>query len=232
MCVGMVMLTYMFLRYLQQFDRETIKQEVADREVRGAEAVVGGNCSIITQGCLCVLGSEAVYGFCDLQAAQSPTAMHTFLPILLLAAFTGCMVAACIMDLECCMIYNYVWWIGGVVGIAFLCLRVPNVKELLVYVLLQETLFAGMYGRADCHAFVVCAMVEAAYGMGMREYLIHMLLAFGLLAVVQGVRRNIGKDGNLKQPVAFLPYITVSFWVIMFLYVFLKDFLVYLFIHY
>jgi hypothetical protein len=38
-----------------------------------------------------------------------------------------------------------------------------------------------------------------------------MAFAFGALAALQLLRRNIDKRGNLKQPVAFLPYISASF---------------------
>ena len=88
--------------------------------------------------------------------------------------------------------------------------------ELFLFILLQEVGFAKLYGRADCHAFVACAMLERALGMGMKEYLTHMLLAYIFLAIVQGAKRNIGRDGNLKKPIPFLPYITVSFWVLIY----------------
>ena len=68
-----------------------------------------------------------------------------------------------------------------------------------------------MYGRADCYAFCVCAMAETACGMGFAEYLFHMLIAFGILAMVQFARRNIDTKGNLKHPVPFIPYIAAAF---------------------
>lgn len=76
---------------------------------------------------------------------------------------------------------------------------------------LQFMLFARMYGKADCYAFCVCAIAGASLGMGFPDYLWQMLLALCLLFPVQLLRRNIGKSGNLKQPVAFLPYITLAF---------------------
>ena len=87
--------------------------------------------------------------------------------------------------------------------------------SLLLFGLLQEKIFSRMYGRADCHAFLICALTECAMGFRMKEYLLHMLLALFLLVVVQAIRKNIGKNGNLKKAVPFMPYITISFWLVM-----------------
>ena len=151
----------------------------------------------------------------------------------LLGIFAGGLLAACIMDMRYCYVYNYVWWAGGAAGIGILVLSLwerlqhwatESVKSissndavevlgsLVIFVLLQELFFCRFYGRADCHAFVVCALAEGALGIPMKGYLIHMLLAFGILAIVQLIHGNVGADGNLKSPVPFLPYIAVSFW--------------------
>lgn len=45
-----------------------------------------------------------------------------------------------------------------------------------------------------------------------------MVIAFLLLTVVQAFRRNIGRRGSLKRSVAFIPYITVSFWILISLF--------------
>ena len=42
-----------------------------------------------------------------------------------------------------------------------------------------------------------------------------MLLALFLLIVVQAMQKNIRNDGNLIEAVPFLPYITVSFWLVL-----------------
>ncbi len=143
--------------------------------------------------------------------------------LLLLSVFSGCLLMACVTDKRFCRVYNFTWWLGGGAGLLLLLLYILERKRtlhgtmellfpLLVFGLLQELFFCRLYGRADSHAFLTCSMVECALGMGMKEYLLHMLLAFGLLAVVQMLRHNIGRDGNLKQPIAFLPYITIAFW--------------------
>lgn len=129
-----------------------------------------------------------------------------------LSVVAGCLIFACITDCKVCEVYRFVWWIAGGCGVFCLQQNKENIPELVFFCLLQEIFFCWFYGRADCHAFVICAMVQFGMGMGLREYLIHMLLAFGGLAVIQLFRNNINGKGNLKQPVAFLPYITVSFW--------------------
>lgn len=147
----------------------------------------------------------------------------TFIKCILMSVFGGCLLMACITDGKNCKVYNYTWWLGGGAGVLLLihCVfeqegmrgDIRNwLPELLCFGIIQEYFFSRMYGKADCHAFVACAIIECALGMGLKAFLIHMLLAFGLLAGVQLVRRNIGKNGNLKHPVPFLPYITVSFW--------------------
>lgn len=131
----------------------------------------------------------------------------------LLGIVTGCLLAACVMDVKESSVYQFVWWIGGGAGCLLLlcqCVGYGVLLQMLLFCLLQELFFAKMYGRADCHAFSVCSMIGAAFGLELSGFLIHMLLAFGLLGVVQGLRHNIAGNGNLKRPVPFLPYISVA----------------------
>jgi len=118
-------------------------------------------------------------------------------------------------------VYQLTWWIATVpaAGLFWKSLKIASLQTfdtkrilgLILYLLLQEMWFCRFYGRADCHAFSYCAMVEYALGGNLLCYLMHMAMAFFLLFVVQGGRRNIDRNGNLKQSVAFLPYITISF---------------------
>lgn len=142
---------------------------------------------------------------------------------LLLSLFLGCLLLACVTDLAICQVYNFVWWIAGVAGgLLFLerLFMAPKeneflASELMVFCVIQLIVFGRLYGRADCYAFCVCAVMEAALGIGLKGFLIHMLFSFGLLAVKQAVGRNIGPDGNLRRPVPFLPYITAGMYLVL-----------------
>lgn len=147
------------------------------------------------------------------------------LPRLLLSLFIGCLLLACVTDLAICQVHNFVWWIAGSAGglLFFIRLRrVPEgyghlVSELTVFCIIQLVFFGRLYGRADCYAFCVCAVMEAALGIGLKGFLVHMLFSLGLLAVKQAICRNIGHDGNLRRPVPFLPYITAGMYLVLFL---------------
>lgn len=90
------------------------------------------------------------------------------------------------------------------------CITVGAVIELLIFCLLQLILFRRFYGESDCIAFSVCALYISASGKGLSEHIYLMAVTYILLAVVQGVRRNINRRGNLKEPVALLPYIAAA----------------------
>lgn len=141
---------------------------------------------------------------------------------LCLVTFVGCLIFACVTDLLCSQVYNFTWWIAYVSQGLLLWrliwtngIAVSDGRGMLVELALfcgVQLLVAGrIYGRADSYAFCACALCGACHGMGMAEYLKQMLWAYLLLFVVQAVRRNISANGNLKKPVPFLPYITISF---------------------
>lgn len=123
----------------------------------------------------------------------------------------------CITDIKSRMVYNFTWWTGGLAAGVLLWRSLEAGQpaavlwQLSVYMILQLALFSRLYGRADCYAFCVCAVAEASFGMRLADHLMLMLTALILLFPVQLWRRNIGKDGNLRQPVAFLPYIMSAF---------------------
>lgn len=137
---------------------------------------------------------------------------------LLLAVFAGCLLFACLTDIKECYVYQFVWWLAGAAGGILLLLhwRKASLISLLVYFLLQEFFFRRCYGRADCHAFAVSAVMLCALGGGMTAYWMHMLLAFACLGVVQMSSHNVTRKGQLKRAVPFLPYITLGFWVLLF----------------
>ena len=147
---------------------------------------------------------------------------------LLFGVFAGCLIFACITDVVMCQVYCFVWWVGMFAGVLLLwafCGRVylPTlfpfvICNLLIFGLLQYGVFSRTYGKADCHAFFTCALVETALGIGMEGYLLHMILAYVLLIVHQLKRKNVSKYGKLLYPVPFLPYITPSFWIMVLVY--------------
>ncbi len=142
---------------------------------------------------------------------------------LLLSVVGGCLLLACVTDLMICQVYNFTWWpaLSAAAILLWQSLWTSKISEpkeilisLLTFLILQFALFGRMYGRADGYAFCVCAIVEASRGMKAAGFLAHMLLSYTLLLLVQAVRENLNKRGNLKKPVPFLPYITISFWLV------------------
>lgn len=187
-----ILCCYLLLRKLMRLDESNEKEEIAGKI----------HCLRVLSGC--VGSGILVWRLC----AEK---MVFFFPFCIVAA---CLLGACVMDVETRVVYNYVWWISGTAGAVAMLLSGNNQwVPVLLFILLQELFFAKMYGRADCHGFAVCALAEGAFGMGLKEYLLHMLLAFFLLGVVQFLKHNVGKNGNLKNPVPFLPYITSAFWI-------------------
>ncbi len=142
----------------------------------------------------------------------------------LLGILGGCLLMACMTDLREQVVYRFVWWVGGAASGLLLLLRfarggwpgwiffAADMMVLALYILTQQGLFGKMYGRADCHAFCVCAAAQTGLGRGFQDYVLHMAVAFLGLVLIQGVRKNIASDGNLKKPVPFMPYIALSFW--------------------
>ena len=164
----------------------------------------------------------------------APAFLWTAAEVFLWAVTGGCLLLACITDGLICQVYNFTWWIGLAGVLPLLWQRLQRavsggegfglLYSLLFFCLLQLLFFARTYGRADCYAFCICAGAEAAVGIGLQGFLLHMLLAYFLLFVVQLFRGNVGKGGNLKQSVAFVPYIAAAFWITVSLYTFRVDF--------
>lgn len=137
--------------------------------------------------------------------------------VVLLGAAAGGLLFACLTDTQCCKVYDFVWWLVLMSGVL---LMYPEPRcwpfvwgQFVCFLFLQNFLFSWFYGRADVYAFCTCGLLESVFGMGILGELLHMAGAFLLLAIVQGLRNNIGADGNLKRPVPFLPYIVLSFWI-------------------
>lgn len=141
---------------------------------------------------------------------------------LMLGWMAGSLTAAVLMDLWDRMIYRYVWWSAGAAAGCIWLLRVYEGRpggmtysvliQLMGYILIQQIWFGKLYGRADCHAFSVCAAGMAAYGLNFADYVIHMSLAYLGLTAVQFIAGNVASGGRLKEPVPFVPYIVAAFW--------------------
>lgn len=145
---------------------------------------------------------------------------HCFLSGILLGCFAGSLLTAAVMDLWEQMVYRFVWWIAGTIVIAIWSLRFYRERtgeglltQLILYIVLQQVVFAHFYGRADCHAFSVCAAGMAVLGMDFSDYTVHMALTFVGLTAVQLVLGNVTCRGRLRHPVALVPYIVAAFWI-------------------
>ncbi len=129
-------------------------------------------------------------------------------------ALAAYLLTASITDLQTCEVYDFLPALTAIIGIGLFWLspKEESMLSLLLYLGIQILLFMRMYGKADGYAFLVCALFESRFGHGLLTYLLHMGAAFLLLGIVQAVKGNINKNGNLRKPVPFVPYIAVTVW--------------------
>lgn len=178
----------------------------------------GGRCRLAL---LCILNVVCIGGAGV--GAESVTGIVLWESVLwkkiLWSVFAGCLLTATVMDWWEQMVYRFVWWAAGAAAGLLLLGRMcggtdqlERMMPLVLFVLLQELLFARFYGRADCHAFCVCAAMLTARGLGFRDYLMHMVFVFGGLTLIQMIRGNILGNGKLRVPVPLVPYIAAAFW--------------------
>lgn len=121
------------------------------------------------------------------------------------------------MDIFIKQVSDILHYFGLAGALLLIGTNMPNAKilwELIFYMIIQYLVFAKMYGRADVATFMICAIFVSATGRGMEAFVSHLVIAFGLLALIQAFRRNIASDGNLKHPVALFPYIICAFFMI------------------
>ena len=151
--------------------------------------------------------------------------LYTGAEEVLLGLLAGGLLAAAYMDAKSSYVYNYVWWWC----LPWACLIALSegwdIRTWIAaagFAALQQLVFGHMYGRADCYAFSVCALAECTGDTGILWPLCHMLLAVILLTVVQLFHGNVTLDGRLRVPQPFIPYITVSFWMVTVLRYFLN----------
>ena len=138
----------------------------------------------------------------------------------------GCLLLACVTDVVMYQVYDFVWWLSGAASAILLWIRLwvtDDIRSgleilfgLTVIWLVQLLVFGRLYGKADCYAFCVCAAAETGLGMGLELIVTHMVFAFGMLVPVQFISQNVTLRGKLKKPVAFIPYITAGFYLLLF----------------
>ena len=145
---------------------------------------------------------------------------------LLLAVMGGSLLLAAVTDRLLCQVHNFIWWPAlAAASVMLLCGCSPHcLREaggeflrwsllgLAVFVTGQFCLFGRTYGKADCYAFCICGIAEAARGIGLTGMLLHMIFAYGILFPVQMLHRNVDRRGRFIRPVPFLPYIVIAFW--------------------
>ncbi|MFI3238267.1 MAG: hypothetical protein R3Y47_09630 [Lachnospiraceae bacterium] len=113
------------------------------------------------------------------------------------------------IDYQTKKVYDFMHVLPAMLGIAY-CLQSHtehNLVELAIFIGLQLFLFSRMYGFGDCLVFSVCAIYITVFQGELMEYLYLMSITFIVLALVQWKRRNINRQGNLKEAVALVPYI-------------------------
>ena len=91
---------------------------------------------------------------------------------------------------------------------------IERLIELIVFCGIQFIVFRMFYGLSDCIAFCVCSMYLTVHGGDIMDSVILMIITILLLGVVQACKKNINRKGNLKEPVALIPYIAVGMMVI------------------
>ena len=135
--------------------------------------------------------------------------------ILILMAALG---AAILSDLRDCTVCDLCWWAGlaacgGLLGVRIAAHGLLSVDWVGtgLFLLVQQLIMSRAYGRADCHAYSICALGLAGLGLELRDFTAMMLVSFLLLVGIQFLRNNITTTGKLRTPVAFVPYIGAGF---------------------
>lgn len=127
-----------------------------------------------------------------------------------------------VTDALLCQVYDVMQYLGVLGGVIWLIVQSPEPGigfSLIFFALIQYLVLIRMYGKADGMGYCICSLYLAGAGVDIEGYLYHMMVSFCLLALMQGVRGNISRKGNLKKAVALYPYISLGF-LIMWIFVF------------
>lgn len=132
--------------------------------------------------------------------------------------FSAALVHAAVMDHRYQKVRRGIWLWAGTAAFLLFCVRMMGrwedclriFLEILSFIALQFLFFKKLYGTADCFAFSCCGIFLGAFGGGIRECLLHMLLSIGILGIIQFFKGNIDRRGDLRHPKAFIPYISAA----------------------
>lgn len=129
---------------------------------------------------------------------------------LLTGIFWATMALAAFCDSYTQEIYDFCYFPWLFLGFILALVGPVSWPGLLIFIALQLILFRKMYGESDCLAFIACALYMAVQGKWLLQYLILMAVTFSLLTVIQLLKRNVNRHGNLKKPVPLIPYIAAA----------------------
>lgn len=119
-----------------------------------------------------------------------------------------------VTDIFFYQVYDLMQYPGVLGGCIWILLKEPQTAlggSLILFAGMQYFILIKKYGKADGMGYCICSLYLAGSGVDIEGYLYHMIISFSLLAVVQGIRGNITRKGNLKKAVALYPYIAVGF---------------------
>lgn len=140
--------------------------------------------------------------------------------------FLGVYLTVCaVADVLMSQVYDVMQYLGVLAGCIWILEQEPRKGvgfSLILFVGMQYLILMKKYGKADGMGFCVCALFLAGRGADIEGYLYHMVISFLLLAMVQLLRKNVSKKGNLKTPVALYPYISAGFlimWIFLFKFI-------------
>ena len=171
------------------------------------------NMQMTGQNWLVFIGSGLVMTQLWMKTVEGSTLLEQMAWMIVCIYFLSCTMT----DIMSCYVYDWFQIWGTAAGIYLIMQTSGGIWigcSIVLYVILQGALFMKLYGKADGLAFLVAALVLGSMGLGVRTYLLHMIISYLLLASIQFCKGNIGKKGNLKKPVPFLPYIMISFWIV------------------
>ncbi|MBO7355583.1 MAG: hypothetical protein J6U50_03040 [Lachnospiraceae bacterium] len=159
----------------------------------------------------------------SISAAASTSGMG---PILCYAVFITCLLTASVCDIRTHLVPDLIWWIAAIDIVSLIAVRygcgdglsdadvltaAGCLLEALFVIFIQERVMSRYYGRADSHAFSCCALFFAACGSCFEAHIVHMSMSLFFLVIIQTFRGNIGRRCRLRNPVPFIPYISLSF---------------------